>query len=203
MEVARWPIFVFIICAIICLGCSTVYHVFHEISANVSAFLSRLDYAGVSLLIAGSCYPPVYYIFYCEPLFTTIFLFGITTISIIVFVATLQPGFHSAKYQTVRGLLYLALGLTAATPFLRFLIHYDRVAAFMSCIPYFAMMGVCYVGGVLIYIWKIPERWAPGYFDIYGQSHQIWHFMVLSAALFHYLGVMDSYHKRMITMCPA
>ena len=150
---------------------STTYHVFHDCSAHISSTLSRMDYAGVSLLIAGSCYPPVYYIFYCEPIFSTIFLVGISIISISAFVITLSPNLDSAKYQTFRGLLYLALGLTAATPFLRFLIHYDRVAPFMSSIPYFALMGFFYIAGVLIYIWKIPERWAPGVFDIYGQSH--------------------------------
>ena len=65
-EIRRWPLFIMLSSAIVCLGCSTLFHWFGALSDNASSILSRLDYAGISILVAGSCYPPYFYYFYCE-----------------------------------------------------------------------------------------------------------------------------------------
>jgi adiponectin receptor len=64
-HVARWPIMVFVFSAFFCLGCSATFHLFSAYSSTINRFMSRLDYAGISLLIAGSSYPLNYYFFYC------------------------------------------------------------------------------------------------------------------------------------------
>jgi adiponectin receptor len=46
-----------------------------------------------------------------------------------------------------------------------------------------ALMGLSYVGGAMIYKFKIPERFYPGKFDIWFSSHAIWHVFVLLGAL--------------------
>merc|ERR1712130_280945 len=46
---------------------------------------------------------------------------------------------------------------------------------------YFLLMA-----GLLCYLFKIPERWIPGFFDIWGHSHQIWHLFVFFGTLQHY-----------------
>lgn len=63
----RAPIFVMLTSALICLGFSAFFHLFKALSKEASSFLSRLDYAGISILISGSCYPPFFYFFYCKP----------------------------------------------------------------------------------------------------------------------------------------
>ena len=65
-KLARWPVFVFLISAVICLGCSAIFHWLGAHSRDVHQFLNRLDYAGISILIMGSCYPPYFYFFHCE-----------------------------------------------------------------------------------------------------------------------------------------
>ena len=67
MKVSRWPIFVYIFSAMICLLCSSIFHLFTAHSMNMSKIMSRLDYAGISILIAGSFYPHIYYAFFCFP----------------------------------------------------------------------------------------------------------------------------------------
>jgi adiponectin receptor len=62
----RWPIYVQLACAMVCLLCSSTFHLYSAYSQKLSNFLNRLDYAGISILIAGSCYPPYYYMFYCN-----------------------------------------------------------------------------------------------------------------------------------------
>jgi adiponectin receptor len=66
-KLPRWPVFVFLTSAVICLGSSAIFHWFSAHSRELHEFLNRLDYAGISILIAGSCYPPYYYFFHCEP----------------------------------------------------------------------------------------------------------------------------------------
>lgn len=54
------------ITAIICLGSSTIFHSFKDMNVRVSELFYKLDFAGISILIAGSNTPPIYYSFYCE-----------------------------------------------------------------------------------------------------------------------------------------
>ena len=65
-NVERWPLFIMLSAAIVCLGCSTTFHWFGIYNKKVNSFLSRLDYAGITFLIPGSCYPPYFYFYYCE-----------------------------------------------------------------------------------------------------------------------------------------
>jgi adiponectin receptor len=51
--------------AMCCLGFSATFHLLKDHSKSVGEKLARLDYAGISLLIAGSNMPPIYYSFYC------------------------------------------------------------------------------------------------------------------------------------------
>jgi len=60
------PLFIHMVCAIICMGSSAVFHLFSAHSEIAHKTLARLDYAGISIMIAGSNTPPIYYSFYCE-----------------------------------------------------------------------------------------------------------------------------------------
>ena len=65
-DIGRWPLFIMLSSAIVCFGFSTSFHWFSVYSKELYSFLCRLDYAGITLLIPGSCYPPYYYFYYCE-----------------------------------------------------------------------------------------------------------------------------------------
>jgi len=60
------PLFVHMFSAIFCMGCSAIYHLFKDHSYGLNDLLVRFDYGGISILIAGSNIPPLYYSFYCE-----------------------------------------------------------------------------------------------------------------------------------------
>ena len=65
-NIGRWPLFIMLSAAIICFGFSTSFHWFSIYSKELYSFLCRLDYAGITFLIPGSCYPPYFYFYYCE-----------------------------------------------------------------------------------------------------------------------------------------
>lgn len=65
-NIGKWPLFIMLSSAIICFGFSTSFHWFSIYSKNLYSILCRLDYAGITFLIPGSCYPPYFYFYYCE-----------------------------------------------------------------------------------------------------------------------------------------
>ena len=86
--VKRWPLLVFIISALICLIFSVLSHLFGAHSKKVKSIVNSLDYAGISILICGSFFPPIYYMFYCDQIFIYIYLITISVSSVFVFCIT-------------------------------------------------------------------------------------------------------------------
>lgn len=43
---------------------------------------------------------------------------------------------------------------------------------------------------------RIPERLSPGKYDVLGSSHQIFHFLVVAAALSHLTGLLKAFDYR-------
>ena len=66
-NIKKWPLFIMLSAAIVCFGCSTSFHWFQIYNKKLYSILCRLDYAGITFLIPGSCFPPYFYFYYCEP----------------------------------------------------------------------------------------------------------------------------------------
>lgn len=70
-------------------------------------------------------------------------------------------------------------------------------------LAYLILQGVLYIVGAAIYAMRIPERFAPGKFDFFGSSHQIFHGFVLAAAVTHFIGLCKAYeywHERALEL---
>lgn len=120
-DVSRWPIFVFIASAMICLSMSSLYHLCSAHSRKMYSLTSRLDYAGISILVCGSFFPPIYYMYFCKKGkyyagLIILYLTGITFFSMMVFVVSLLPAFQKPRFRCLRGSVFLILGLTAVVP---------------------------------------------------------------------------------------
>lgn len=63
-DLTRVPLYIHMTAAIICLSLSSFFHSFCCYNETANIYLSRLDYGGISFLIAGSCMPPYFYSFY-------------------------------------------------------------------------------------------------------------------------------------------
>jgi adiponectin receptor len=202
-PIDRWPMLVFIFSALFCLGCSVICHLFSAHSPDVCSMVCRLDYAGISILLAGSYFPIIFYIFYCDTALIWIYLSCISVSSIIVFIMAMAPFFQTAKFRTARGLSFLGLGLLGVFPLTHMLFIPHIISHFQIAIVWFLLMGACYIIGVGFYILRIPERFYPGKFDLWGSSHNIWHLFVLAAVLCHYVGSRWSFYLRHEATCAA
>lgn len=115
-EVKRWPILVFLLSALACLMCSTLFHLFNAHSHKTKVVMNNLDYAGIAILICGSFFPPIYYLFFCEEELIYLYLIAISVCSGIVFAVTFSSNFQEPHCRWFRGVIFLLLGLLGVIP---------------------------------------------------------------------------------------
>ena len=127
----------------------------------------------------------------------------ICTACALAFAVTLLPRFDSSHFRKVRGIMFVCIGVGSAFSVIHLIFFKDPVYM-IDFKPFFWILGgICYVGGAVIFITRVPERIFPGRFDLVGQSHNIWHFLVLAGALTHFYGGLQCYHYRRMFPCPA
>ena len=203
-HLPRWPLFIMLSAGIICLGFSFTFHLFGVYSEKLYKILSKLDYGGILFLIAGSCYPPYYFFYYCEPTFQKIYLSFITIFSICVFVYSLTPSFTNPNYRKIRGTIFLTIGVSTAFPILHLAFFGKSTVDGFKKQPklfYWYFGGISYVLGGLIYTLRVPEKYIKNKFDYLGASHQFLHCFVVLGFILHYLGCLDSYYYRIDNKC--
>jgi len=75
---------------------------------------------------------------------------------------------------------------------------------FAQSFQYILLMGIMYLVGLVIYTYRIPERWmSEKYKNILAMvnSHVIWHFFVFGAAITHCFSVVELYKARVEVTC--
>ncbi|RWR91295.1 heptahelical transmembrane protein 2 [Cinnamomum micranthum f. kanehirae] len=185
-RVPRWPWFMFLGGAMSCLSCSSLSHLLACHSHRLNLFFWRLDYAGISIMIVSSFFPPIYYAFLCHPIARLLYLSTISILGLLVIVTLLAPSLSSPRFRPFRASLFLAMGFSGVVPAVHALIiNWDHPHCHVA-LAYEVAMGVAYAIGAGFYVSRVPERWWPGVFDIAGHSHQIFHVFVIMGALAHY-----------------
>ncbi|KAA8535161.1 hypothetical protein F0562_030164 [Nyssa sinensis] len=183
---ARWPFYIFLAGSMFCLLSSSICHLFSCHSHYLNLFLVRIDYIGITVMIITSFFPPIYYIFQCNTHWQFIYLTGITIMGTFTIVTMLSPSLSTSKYRPFRVFLFMAMGLFGIVPAIHGLIVNWNEPQQNITLAYESVMALCYMIGTIFYVSRIPERWKPGWFDLAGHSHQIFHVFVIFGALAHY-----------------
>jgi len=182
--------FTFFAAAIICLSCSWLFHTVSCHSPCVSFVFSKLDYCGIAILTMGSFVPWLYYGFYCQFFAKMFYLVAIMLLGTAAIVVSLWDKFSAPAYRNLRAGLFIGLGLSGVIPAIHYSAREGLTAAFTTgALGWLLLMAALYIGGALMYAMRIPEKWFPGYCDIWFQSHQIFHICVVAAAFVHYHGI--------------
>uniref|UniRef100_A0A0K2TLV0 Adiponectin receptor protein n=1 Tax=Lepeophtheirus salmonis TaxID=72036 RepID=A0A0K2TLV0_LEPSM len=182
----------FFIGAIVCLFCSTLFHTLSCHSESISSLFSRLDYAGIAVLTVGSTIPWVYYGFYCEYYTKLTYMVAVIAVGILTVVLTMWEKFNLPDYRTYRAGTFIALGLISGVPCFHHVIYFGwRQAILEASVHCTIIMGALYITGAILYAARIPERFLPGKCDIWFQSHQFFHLLVVAAAFVHYRGISE------------
>ncbi|KAH8332358.1 hypothetical protein KR074_001759 [Drosophila pseudoananassae] len=182
----------FFIGAIVCLGFSFAFHTLSCHSVEMGRLFSKLDYCGIALLIMGSFVPWLYYGFYCHYQPKVIYLTVVCVLGLLSIVVSLWDKFSEPGLRPLRAGVFMSFGLSGIIP----AVHYSIMEGWFSqmsraSLGWLILMGLLYITGALLYALRVPERWFPGKFDIWGQSHQIFHILVIAAAFVHYHGISE------------
>ncbi|KAJ4951719.1 hypothetical protein NE237_028551 [Protea cynaroides] len=185
-----WPWFVFLVGTMAGLVGSSLSHLLACHSRSLNLFFRQLDYAGISVMIVSSFYTPIYYIFYCNPSTRLLYLSSISILGILAIITLLTPALSTPYFRPFRATLFLIMGFSGVIPAGHALaLHWSEPYIFVA-LAYDLAMAASYAIGVAFYVSRIPERWKPGKFDITGNSHQIFHVLVVAGALAHYAASM-------------
>ena len=170
-EVPIWPLGINVFSACFCMGCSALYHLMFVKNRQVQETLARLDYGGISILIFGTSFPVLYYAMACDQVlvYKNVYMVVLGLACLGCFIVTLMPRFDKPEYRSVRGIMYIILGLSTASMFFMFSFMKEYVTPHRPAI--YALGGYIYIQGAIIYMVKCPERCAPGRFDFCGASH--------------------------------
>lgn len=193
---------IFFLTAFLCMGFSCLFHTVINHSPKMFRVFSRLDYSGISLLVIGSYLPWLYYAYFCYPITYVVYTAVVCVIGLTGMIVSLWEKFDKPKYRTFRAAVFLTMGLSAVVPAVHFSIRFGwSIALEKASLGWMILMGCLYVMGTLMYMFQVPERFFPGKFDIWGQSHQIFHIFVLIAVFVHYHGIseLEMHHLQDIT----
>jgi adiponectin receptor len=121
----------------------------------------------------------------------------ITLIGLATAYTTISPQFRTPEWREFRAILFVGMGLSALLPVTHGIIifgfrHLDQRIK----LKYLITQGALYIIGAALYAARVPESIWPGEYDIYGSSHQIFHFFVLAAAGTHLLGLVSAFHAK-------
>ena len=130
---------------------------------------------------------------YCNIDAALVYLSLAILLAIICFIVCLFEWIHKPSHEKYKAFLFGGFGISVSIPCFHMLINeflYDNYGdsfKFGPAFPYLILTGASYLGGLYIYTVRCPERYHPGKYNVCGQSHQIWHVMVVLGIFFTYV----------------
>ncbi|OAA63222.1 Hly-III-related protein [Akanthomyces lecanii RCEF 1005] len=163
-------------------------------SHNVARFCNQLDYVGILLLMWGAGIPSTYYGFVCHPRLQSFYWILSTSAALCCAPFILSTRFVLPQFRRWRVVFFAAFGFSSLIFVIHGAILYGRALqmTYMSLVPVLYMATINLAGAV-IYVSRIPERWFPNKFDLFGASHQIFHLAVIVAAWVHFRGIAAAF----------
>ncbi|KAM0555802.1 hypothetical protein ACHAPJ_006199 [Fusarium lateritium] len=191
--------------AVLCLGMSATFHTLSNHSDTVAKWGNKLDYTGIVALIVGSYVPALYYGFFCLPNLMALYLWVICILGVGCALVSWVERFRTPKWRPYRTMMFIGLGTSGVVPVIHgaFIYGLQGLEDRMS-LSWVVLHGIMYIFGAVLYAARWPERSAPGTFDIWGSSHQIFHIFVILAAVTHFYGMakaFDYHHTIMGSQC--
>ncbi|OJJ43150.1 hypothetical protein ASPZODRAFT_136707 [Penicilliopsis zonata CBS 506.65] len=186
-----------------CLLISALYHTLLNHSEHVSHRWLQMDYLGIIVLILGNFISGLHFGFYCHPFLKYFYWSIITILGLVTATILLHPRFRGPEWRMFRLWSFISTGLSAFAPIGHALLLWGPGHVWGIGVPYYLLEGVFLLVGCYFWERRVPECLFPGRFDLWGQSHTIWHVLVafsvgahvlglLSAADYTYSGVCDS-----------
>eukprot|EP01104_Vermistella_antarctica_P004127 TRINITY_DN14639_c0_g1_i1.p1 TRINITY_DN14639_c0_g1~~TRINITY_DN14639_c0_g1_i1.p1 ORF type:complete len:298 (-),score=36.28 TRINITY_DN14639_c0_g1_i1:48-941(-) len=186
--------FVFLTSALVCFLFSSIYHAVICNSFRTCMSWAFLDFSGINLLICCSWMLLTNLLMKCHPVWQNVYLVGLTTFLIVkLFLPRLGTRTHFARIIAFGAMA--CFGVIPITHWI-ILLGVDHPLV-ISIVWMFPFCWLIYAVGMVLYITRYPEKWAPGCFDYWLHSHQWWHvFVALGTLWFYWINVrLTNYHR--------
>ncbi len=183
---------------------STVAHVFNCMSPRIRHICFYVDYSAISMFGVGGACTTFYYL---RPLNTGLFLFespnlfiggaSLCCIFTVYITCASRHRWEQAKY-VVRTLAFTIPFLFGNSPFfVRFLMCFFKNQEECSFSLVYLFTGcVAYMIAAIFNATRVPERFFPNRFDVFGHNHQWVHIITTIGTLCHYWGVQVDLEAR-------
>ena len=188
----------FFLGAVTCLFCSTAFHTLSNHSEHVYSIASKLDYSGIALLITGSSIPAYYYGFYCITISRNFHMITLSVLCTSCLYVSFRKKFGKPGYHKVRFAVFVSFGLYGVVPGLQLWLMMGLEEPYYRYLVGLIVMAILYLFGAALYVFRIPERFKPGAFDVWAHSHQLFHVCVVAAALVHFDTLMYMAKHRLL-----
>ncbi|XP_066150632.1 progestin and adipoQ receptor family member 3 [Euwallacea fornicatus] len=163
-----------------CMALSAIYHTFCCRSEEDCYYFLSYDLFGIALSLYGIYVSGIYYAFWCDQFLQNFYLLTVTIIFIIAMILQIPSLGINENIKIITFVSWAAYGVVPT-------FHWGTSMGWFESpvvnllLPRVLGMYVISGAAFLIYITKIPERWAAGKFDFLGHSHQWWHLFVVGA----------------------
>ena len=122
--------------------------------------LLRFDFAGISLLIAGSAFPTFYYSMYCQMAAATIYLTFTISAAVLCFIICLFEWIHRIGNEIYRSVVFGVFGTSMLVPLAHLVINevvynnHGDPFKFSTSLPYYVLLTISYGSGLYIFTVK-------------------------------------------------
>ena len=154
-------------CFLLLFSCSTIYHMARE--PEIKRVFKIFDHISIYFMIAGT-YTPFLLVYMNNSFGISLLavLWGLTLVGIFFKIR------FTGKLEILSTIIYLLMGWIMVVGGKQFF-----NALPVSVLVFICIGGVLYSAGVFFYLW-----------DKYLYTHAVWHALVLSAAICHYVAVL-------------
>lgn len=192
---------VYLLAAAKCLLLSVSWHVMAGCSDRkwFEAF-ACVDYTGIAWLVAASIWTIVYNCFYCQPNLALAYSFTTLLVGFAGAILPWQSWFNERQNKHWRIAIFLTMCFTALAPFSHAAFQHGLAKTFGFFSPILPSLAF-YIGGLVFYATQFPESWAPGRFDTWGHSHQLWHIGIVLAIVCHHRAALIFHANRLDFSC--
>lgn len=185
----------FLIGCALCLMISGIFHCLKQHSEKQCKIWSKVDYLGIIILISCSMVSVIYYGYFDHHRYLYSFLTMVISLGVLCSLVVLNDTFDQNNWKPVRATFFILFALSGLIPLLFGIFKFGYLEVLNRiCLKFIWLEAIFYILGAVLYSCKIPESWYPGQVDLWGNSHQMFHCMVVIGSICHCKAIIESYN---------
>ncbi|MCJ1288480.1 hypothetical protein MMC34_000008 [Xylographa carneopallida] len=153
--------------SIVCLVFSAGFHTVTAHSEQVATRFLKLDYLGILLNVAACATTFIYAGFHGKPSLQALYISLFVVNSALVFSAILSPLADGPQAAVWRSSLFVGLSASGLAPMVHAVVLDGPAGLHAFPLRSWCIMALFYLAGMSVYIARVPEKFAPGRFDIW------------------------------------